>query len=192
MSTANDKASIVIRETATDWAARLAAPDLAHAEKVAFAAWLRTSPVHIREYLNAEAIRLTVKAALQSDTTDVQTLLCQQQTNVVEWDAAPALSKAKKSRRVASLPRMAAAVAALLVGGATLGGFFYGHFSSNAYSTDIGEIRRIALPDGFTVELNTHSKIRVDFEADQHHHPSWPEAKLSLPWLRIRIVRFAC
>ena len=37
----------------------------------------------------------------------------------------------------------------------------------NTYATGIGEQRSLALADGSTIELNTHSKIRVRFTADR-------------------------
>jgi transmembrane sensor len=164
MSAANDKASIAIRETANEWAARLAAPDLSHADKVAFAAWLRTSPVHIREYLNAEALRLMVETAVQTDTTDVRALLDEAPGNVVELEA-NSIAPSRRAARAPWIMRIAAAV--LLLVGAAGAWILTGSLASDSHSTVRGEIRRVVLPDGSTVELNTDTKISVDFAADR-------------------------
>jgi transmembrane sensor len=41
----------------------------------------------------------------------------------------------------------------------------YGPPGQDTYATTVGEIRRLVLPDGSVVELNTRSKIRIDFDA---------------------------
>jgi transmembrane sensor len=163
MNTAQDKASMAIREAANEWAARLAAPEISHEVEAGFAAWLRSSPVHVREYLAAEAVRLTVGAALQDDTTDVRALLREAQTNVIELEAVPAV--APMQPRVPAFMKVAAAM--VLAVGAVVALTFSGVLAGDSYSTAIGEIRRVPLPDGSMVELNTQSKLRVDFAADR-------------------------
>jgi transmembrane sensor len=174
MSAAQDKASIVIRETATEWVVRLAAPELSQADKVAFAAWLRASPIHVREYLNVEAVRAALEVAVQDDASDVLELLKEIPSNVIQsnvihlgpaCEPAPAMA-ATPQRAVPRWIPSAIAAAALLATGAVLTLFFSGSFDANTYATSIGEIRRIPLPDGSTVELNTRSRIRIDFHAE--------------------------
>lgn len=168
MSAAQDKASRVIREAATEWVVRLAAPDLSQADKVAFAAWLRASPIHVREYLNVEAVRAALEAAVKDDASDIGELLKEESSNVIHLEPVYEPEPAVATTPTRSLPRWipsAMAATALLAIGAVLTLFFSGSFDSNAYATSIGEIRRIPLPDGSTVELNTRSKIRVDFRA---------------------------
>jgi transmembrane sensor len=164
MNTIQDKASMAIRETANEWAARLAAPDVTQAQKAGFTAWLRTSPVHVREYLDVEAVRLTVGAALHDDATDVRALLGDTRSNVVELDTVPAAMAI--SRRRAPAYMNAAALAVLAIG-AVAGLQLSGDPDSKLYSTGVGEIRRVPLPDGSIVELNTRSEIRIDFAANR-------------------------
>jgi transmembrane sensor len=170
MNSSRDNASILIRETATDWAARLAAADLSHGDKVAFAAWLRASPIHVREYLNVEALRFAVKLAIEDDTSDVSALLQDADTpsNVFHLEPSSRSTPLSASKQVSVFSQWSAArlAATVLLGfGATLMLIFSGAFAPNAYSTAVGELRKIQLPDGSTVELNTRSEIRVDFNA---------------------------
>lgn len=169
MSSPQDKASLVIREIATEWVARLAAPDLSQADKIAFAAWLRASPIHVREYLNAEAVRAALEVVVRDDASDVRELLKEVPSNVIHLGPACEPEPAVAATLQRTVPRWipsAMAATALLAIGAVLTLFFSGSFDSNAYATSIGEVRRIPLPDGSTVELNTRSRIKVDFHAD--------------------------
>lgn len=164
MSATTDKASLAIRESAAEWAARLSAADLSPADKGAFAAWLRISPVHVREYLNMEALRSALAEAVAEDATDIGELLQAAPSNIVELDTdapRPSIAAEQRPRR----RRLAVAIAAsvLFVAGAALAVFFTQGLGAASYATGIGELRRIALSDGSTVELNTDSKIRVNF-----------------------------
>lgn len=165
MSNATDKAYAAVREAATEWLLRLSAPDSSPADKAEFVAWLRASPIHIREYMQAEAACAVVKEMVRTDTTDVRALVRDLPTNVVEFDraTAPTVKPAKSS----AFSWRIAAGALLMVGAAAIAVVVSSSWKASAYSTSVGEIRRITLPDGSTAELNTHSKIRIEFNDER-------------------------
>jgi transmembrane sensor len=167
MIASQQKELTAIREAAAEWVMRLGgAQPLAHADKVAFCEWLRASPIHVREYLNAEATRHLLGQAVSEDSTDVQELLAQARSNVIALsvdtppgaDVEPAPEVGRKNLRHLLRKTVAAAVVvSIAVAAAVWSGMFV------SYSTDVGEMRTVMLRDGSIVELNTNSKIRVHF-----------------------------
>jgi transmembrane sensor len=176
MDSTQDKATSAIREAAAEWIVRLSATDVTPADKVSFAAWLRRSPAHVKEYLRAEVAWLALQNATRGNPTDVRTLLCDdQQVNVValrhggKGRLATPLHPEKTGSRRAGSPRnrnlyIGAMAATLLL---TLAiGFsprLLDWLDTHTYSTAVGEQRHLVLADGSAVELNTRSKIRVYF-----------------------------
>lgn len=134
------------------------------AEKAAFAAWIKRSPQNLQAYLLHSAIEAELRGLDASGDFDIDTLLAKASTNVVE------LSSGMPQRTAASPPtlewrkkwRLWGAIAA----GAVLAAFMIvaGMLSSprwTDYSTGTGELRRVVLADGSSIELNTQSHIRV-------------------------------
>jgi transmembrane sensor len=184
MNTQNDKAVMAIREQAAGWVIRLGTPDVSPESSAEFAAWMRTSPIHVREYLRAEATWLAVRGVAQTNRTDITGLLREAQTNIVELPQerklAPGGEAIATPRRRRALP-LAMAATALLVIGAALALVLTHTFDRNTYSTSVGEMRRVVLDDGSAVELNTRSKIRVAFtEAGRDIHLESGEAYFSV------------
>ncbi len=174
MSAQFDKALLAIREQAAEWVIRLGAPDTAHGTHTTFSAWLRTSPIHVREYLRAEAAWLAVRGVAQHDRSDVSALLAAGQTNVVDLQQSPRAAGTTEVTSQLDMPvqqpltrfrrrTMALAVAAtvLLAIGAALALVLVERVDHSTYATAVGEMRRVVLEDGSAVELNTHSRIRV-------------------------------
>jgi transmembrane sensor len=167
MIESQEKELIAIREIAAEWVMRLgSAQPLAHADKVAFSEWLRASPIHVREYLQAEATRHLLGEALREDSTDVQELLAEAQSNVVALPAGtPPHADVEPSpevrqgnpRRLVRTAIAAAVVMSIAVAATVWSDMFV------AYSTDVGEMRTVMLHDGSIVELNTNSKVRIHF-----------------------------
>lgn len=61
-------------------------------------------------------------------------------------------------------------LAASLAGASAVGiGWFALRPGTERYRTEVGEIRRIALPDGSALVLNTDSEVRIDFEATRRN-----------------------
>jgi transmembrane sensor len=155
------------------------APDEAQL-RAAFAAWVKISPRHLREYLLAEALdsateqfdaqrRFDVAALLEAGRGNVVSLM-----DEVEPAALAVLPTAVPAARTAQ-PRLSpwfalAASVALLCGLALalgLSGIWpFAQLGGWAqYRTDIGEQRMVELADGSIVYLNAQSTVRVRFGA---------------------------
>jgi transmembrane sensor len=170
MNDSQGKAIRAIREAAIDWVVRLGDESSTQADRVAFSAWLRTSPVHVREYLNAEAGRYAVSGVLETDSTDARALLENPTASNVhelfesETPSAVDRSAVKGTKRHIGLVNL---VATVVVGvAAIVAQRYFNVFDLDTYSTEVGKTRNIILEDGSIVELNTDSKIHVDYSTD--------------------------
>jgi transmembrane sensor len=170
VSEARDKATTGIRESAADWAVRWNAADLTAEEESAFFDWLRRSPLHVKEYLRAEATWLAMESPAKADSSDVQALLRSRSENLIELntershsDSTPPVDVRTGSRK--RLTMMAAAAAVLLAIGITFAPTITSWWGTDTYVTSVGELRRVVMPDGSAMELNTHSKVRVRLSA---------------------------
>lgn len=134
-----------IDDAAAEWAARADAGALDAHEAKALDDWLAADPRHLGAYARAAAVlsHFDKARALGPD---------------FPMEAA---DPPRFSRR-AALPAMAAG----LVAAAGLGAVAY-TLVFRRYSTKLGEMRRVALPDGSTVTLNTASAIVVDFTGER-------------------------
>lgn len=178
------RTTAAIREAANEWLARLAQPDVPGHQREAFVAWLRASPENVREYLLAESTWLAIEHAARADDSDVDALLRLADGNVVALDrpvgASPA-TVASASRSRDRRWRYAAAAAVLVLGVSAVLAIRFGVDTGETYATGVGEMRTLALADGSTVELNTRSRIRVDFDDDARNiHLDQGEAYFSV------------
>ena len=157
-----DKATAGVIEQAADWVVRLHEDvSMPTAERRAFLAWLRQSPVHVREFLQAEVDWLALEGVDSEHGIDVAALLADGETNIVPLrGSARALSQTAK-RRYRNIAGLAATVIVAVVM-ATY--FLLDPRSTESYITALGEQRSIVLPDGSIVELNTQSRLDVRFD----------------------------
>jgi transmembrane sensor len=136
------------------------------AERAAFAAWIKRSPEHLQAYLQHLAVETEMQGLDANGEFDVQALLTKASTNVVQLT--PSMPRA-----TAALPpdsgrgkrwRLLGAIAAsgVLAGCLILAGVLNSPRWTD-YATATGEQRRVVLPDGSSIELNTQSHIRVSF-----------------------------
>jgi ferric-dicitrate binding protein FerR (iron transport regulator) len=166
-----------ILDDATTWFVEFLEGEVGHAAREAFIAWLRTSPEHIRAYLQVtahwEEAQTLSKASLPS--IDELVALAREPTNanVISIGTRPSEGPEQRGatnglvhktpeapRRTHRLRRffIAASVAISMLGASAV---YWLQFQRGVYSTDIGDQRSIRLDDGSTVELNARSKIRV-------------------------------
>jgi transmembrane sensor len=161
-----------IYEQASDWLVELRVGDIDVAARQRFDAWLRTSPEHIRAYLELSSIwedggdpKLD-----RNNRTDMLIAQARAATNVIPLDlraeprplsvSPPIVSDAKTG---VSRPRFFAAAAVVVVCfGAAASAWIYG-WGNATYATGIGEQKLIQLADGSTLELNSRSRARVHF-----------------------------
>ena len=153
---------------AADWV--IALRDADHQTRRAFAAWLRTSPEHIREFLAVSAIWGTVPYVPSQPTAEELVQLAQAQSNVVSMpQAAPSALGETPGRKVARhrWSGGGAAVLVLAFTAAAILRYLPLPQDRNLHATGTGEQASVPLPDGSMVTLNTRSTIRIAYSA-QH------------------------
>jgi transmembrane sensor len=146
MSTTDNSKSI--RDNADAWVARMDAGPLSQDAQASFDSWIAADPRHHGAFLRAEAIwtRLDRARALGGD--------------FVVADR-PALRRSALRRVVPAGLALAASIALL---------FFVAverRDLAGEVTTAIGEMRRIQLADGSTVEINTATHLNIEFDAQQ-------------------------
>lgn len=163
MSEAQRTASSAMAEAAAEWVVLLHRQDASLEDRQAFMDWLRQSPVHVREYLQAETVFLALEGVARDDARDVQSLLRSASGNVVEFPEAGSTA-GRGARARASMRYLVPAVAAmlLLAIGVQRAPHLFERLNPNIYATGIGEQRHIVLADGSFIDLNTRSKVRVE------------------------------
>ncbi len=178
-----------VYQEACEWFVEFRSGDLDDAGRRRFDLWARKSPEHLAAYLEIAAI-WSEGSALDPDLKwDPQTLIAQaaaDATNVVPLtdrprtaDASTAVSDTpselapdkfdvQQSRPGKSSPRwfrIAASIAAVgLIVGTTI---WYQNFRMPIYATTFGEQRSITLTDGSVIDINSRSKIRVRYSAQE-------------------------
>ena len=159
---------------AADWV--IALGDADRETRKAFAAWLRTSPEHIREFLAISAIWGALPDVSSRPSAEELVRMAQTQANVIPVPGLERIpARESRGRRIIRSRRIlrrrwagraAAAVVLALAAAAILLEIIPGG-NRNLYATGIGEHASVPLPDGSVVTLNTRSTIRVAYSA-QH------------------------
>lgn len=148
---------------AAEWCVEFRAGDVDAAGRVKFVAWLRTSPEHMRAYLELAAIwnegpRLDPGRAFGQDLIEE----LEANANIIpfsgEFAASTSAARVSRGGRGVTLLAVAASVILTLFGA-------WAWSQRHTYSTGIGEQRSLALEDGSSVTLNAMSRIRVRFTA---------------------------
>jgi len=161
-----------IYKQASDWLVELRVGDIDIAVRQRFDAWLRTSPEHIRAYLELSSIWEDSADPQLDRKNSIEMLIAQARaaTNVFPLGSRsdprpvsaspPGVSRGKT--RV-STPRLfaAAAIVVMCLAGALIAWLYVR--GSPMYSTRIGEQKLVQLVDGSTLELNSRSRVRVHF-----------------------------
>ena len=158
-----------IAEQAADWFVANQANALSETTRLAFMTWLRTSPVHVEEYLGIATIARDLRAAGPDPQVSLEALLAQARLEGADRATSPDSASPLRRRLwqsawtpvvAVSAAALAAVVVGLVVvsaGGRDLLGL------STTYATAHGEHRSLRLADGSSVQLNTESGIRVRF-----------------------------
>jgi transmembrane sensor len=180
-----------VYQEACEWFVEFRSGDLDDAGRRRFDLWARKSPEHMAAYLEIAAIwsegssldpdqkwetqKLVAQAA--ADASNVVPLTDRSHTATaaaVSSDPSSTLSPRKLEVKQShpansSHPpvRIAASIAAVgLLVGATI---WYQQFHFPIYATTFGEQRSITLTDGSIIDINSHSKIRVRYSAQQRN-----------------------
>ena len=157
-----------IYSEASDWLIEFRSGDIDADGRKEFYDWLRTSPEHMRAYLELAAIWNEGAALDEQRVFDDTALMAAvaEQDNITSFPSRVAdSSRSEAGHESPGLPtarvRAAAVAASILV--AALGTlYWYGHVR-NTYDTSIGEQRTLTLEDGSTIELDSDSRIRIAY-----------------------------
>lgn len=158
-----------IAEDAAEWFARLETEPPSEATRVEFVQWLTRSPVHIEEFLRVSGLHFALSRELKSEPDLFGDVLAEANVahdNVVRMTDVERPS-IRRERNAARQVRLLWTAAAVLLGAAgiaaivSLTGLLPTADRGERFTTTIGEQRRVVLPDGSGVYLNTGTEILV-------------------------------
>lgn len=158
-----------IREEAAEWLVELRVGEVDADMRDRFAAWLRTSPEHVRMYLELVAFWDDAGAYDKSRSLEVESLiaLARAESNVVALESVagidpdPVKAAVPSAQNRASRFKLTAVAAVVLIAVTTTAWFALSNGTS--YQTGIGQQLSVGLADGSSVELNARSRIRVRY-----------------------------
>lgn len=160
-----------VTQQACEWFFALPKADAAqHAE---FGAWLKESPRHVEEFLLVTAAYRELDHVSAEHRLDTDELRAQLAGRVMPLRSDPLdVGRLEKTGAKAGPHRLrpqrrrrlsiAAVAVGLMIGGWLL---WAGFLNGQSYSTGIGEMRSFELSDGSVIELNTRSRVTVQFSA---------------------------
>lgn len=168
MNTSNKELRATIAHEAVEWFAASREGALDSAGRRAFFAWLKTSPLHIQEYLGLTLLARDVRAAADDPAMPLDALIERarnaDEVNVPPLDPSVPRSVAPStSLRLGSRWRLAAAAMAVAVIGSVL--FWLNFYSPTPqrYATRHGEQRTWRLADDSVLRLNTDTAVTVRY-----------------------------
>jgi transmembrane sensor len=158
-----------IREEAAEWLVEFRTDEVGPATRERFAMWLRSSPAHVRAYLELAAFWEDAGFYDSTGALDVESLvsLARTETNVVTLEppsiVGPGRDLTPPRPHCLARKRSRLAAAAVVAAFAVVTGAWLLGYPESRYITEVGEQRSIRLADGSSVELNALSRIRVRF-----------------------------
>lgn len=176
MAKASDKSTQAIIEAANEWLLVMHEETVSLEDEQAFVAWLRESPVHVREYLKAEAVFATLEEIDSAKRIDAEALLSSKDDSVVELMGsdlshpgsrtmpvdAPAVAATEQAAGLQRRPVVWATAASVLL--AVVAVLWMSNLPKiDTYTTGLGEQRRLVLEDGSVIDMNTQSTLRVTY-----------------------------
>ena len=129
--------------------------------KSRLAAWLKTSPEHVEEFLAVAELWDVLPDVDEQPSIDELIALAAGDANVIELGSVTERPREPRARRHWGLGLAAAVLAAILIGGVIQ--FMPEPPDPNVYTTAIGEQTSLPLADGSLVTLNTQSTLRVAY-----------------------------
>lgn len=171
MTPTSDQVRAAVASQAADWFVANQDPAPEYADRAAFVAWLRSSPIHVEEYLGIALVARDLRTAADQSDAGLEALL--EQARAEESDGVvpmPALRQHDPTARRMYRPnewtatRFAVAASAVL---AALLIWWVGTESratyTQVYRTAAGEQTLRHLPDGSMLHLNAASAARVEY-----------------------------
>jgi transmembrane sensor len=149
-----------INEEAAHWFVEFRTGDIDAAGRRNFDTWVRTSPEHLRAFIEIAALWGHSGKLGRHSPFSLEELIAsaRKETNVVPLSrmAPPEDALTGRQRRF----RLAAAAAALLVIGSIVAGSLLSQ--RRTFSAEVGERRSLRLADGSRVTLNSRSRVRIE------------------------------
>jgi transmembrane sensor len=174
MMPGEDQVRAVIAEQAGEWFIANQAGALTAEESDAFLAWLRSSPLHVKEYLEIARIARGWIDAVRDPQAPLESFLAQMRTaedRVVALESRGHPQEWTASRLVISWrgPLLATAAALLLLAAGVIWWVHDGELLGIAktYQTPQGEQATQRLPDGSILRLDTDSEATVRYSASE-------------------------
>jgi transmembrane sensor len=172
-------AELTLDEAAT-WFVEFNEGKVSQADRERFIQWIKTSPEHVRAYLQVAAHWEDARQTNRSAVPTIDELLSIGRavpSNVIAFGDSAAKAAAfdeaadnraapphRLTRAGATERWLVASLVALFLGGGTL---YWIKSVRSVYATETGEQRTIALPDGSTVELDSRSKVRINYRPQE-------------------------
>lgn len=171
MAKPSEKSTLAIIEAANEWLVKLRDEHVTPSDETAFDAWLRESPVHVREYLRAESVWVALEAIDAHRSIDLDLLVKDHDDNVTPIGEAAVTARKQtviaSQRPATPLARLATAAAVILT--ALAAWWFVALPEGEHYATGLGEQRRLVLEDGSVIDMNTQSELTVRLGDEQRH-----------------------
>jgi transmembrane sensor len=173
MSPSDSQIRSAITQVAADWYAAHRSGPLPEADRAAFLAWLKASPIHIEEYLGIAALERMLGAATDDPSLSVDALVGMARrdpTGGVVNLAGPSAGHEPKQGRPLRYWRGIAAAASVCL---CLAGILFvrpigdAGGGVRAYRTTHGEQGTWPLADGSTLHVNTDTAVTVRFSSSE-------------------------
>jgi transmembrane sensor len=173
-----------ILDAAAGWFVEFNEGKVSQAQREAFIDWLKTSPEHVRAYLQVAAHWEDARALNKPSLPAIEELVVigreSAGANVIAFGIArskgarqagvaesPLPGESFTARSQARLVWRSLLVAGLVVATLGTGTSYWFQYQRGMYATQPGEQRSITLEDGSAIELNSRSKIRVAFHPNE-------------------------
>src|SRR5262252_7385213 len=171
MTPSDEEVRAAIAEQAGEWFIAHQAGPLDAEETAAFLAWLKASPIHVREYLGVARTAHHLRAAVGRPRVSLETFLAQQEMSgdsVVTLESPVPRREPSQTRRIA--PWVLPFAASLI--GLVVAAVWWAHDGEllgipKTYRTAQGEQSIERLPDGSVLRLDTDSEATVRYSGTE-------------------------
>ena len=169
----DEKVRLIIAQEAADWFVRNRSKSVSAQERAAFGLWLKSSPLHVEEYLKTAVIARDLHAAIDPSLPEFRSWLQDAQaddgnvTVLIPGNRSPSPSPAGRLKRSRPVAAIAAALLMVMVGVIWLqrDGERFG--LPRRFVTVHAEQGSWLLPDGTSMSLNSDSAVTVRYSAHE-------------------------
>jgi transmembrane sensor len=168
MNTSDEQVRATIAQQAGEWFAMHRAAALDETDRRAFATWIKTSPVHVEEYLGVALVARDLPRAADGPEMSIESLLDRARdasaAHIVELGTPQSRATVTRVQpRITNGVRFAAAAAVLVTIGSALLWWNGERVTPQRYATQHGEQRSWHLADNTVLRLDTDSAVTVRY-----------------------------